>query len=358
MYSIVFLSSHSFWCSYMRIPLASGSKRLYEVHYKSTFVQCHPWGEEIKELSLPISHLCHVTHNKQAKEIIMRGNFCFKTHQKPGKSYVGQQLGESYSCVLDSSLLHSVLEPDTPCYKPIYDSELMFPGFYSWWGLAIDTSISQSLPREKMPAFLPGYLQQPPTSMYGGNAFISMFSNLLKSYASSRGCSSTDIYMKIGGTLRYKHEIGYVVIVCTTNDLEELKDYAAITHAPSTIFNTNGAIDSHGRLVNMSTVPIFTTGHINAATSYETLNFAFYFREENFFVCSSDTINRCKIDHPFCIRTVPLITWYNAHEDKLSKKWICPDKITKTDMDTQANVMQYYQNICSQRGLVPHFCMQ
>ena len=192
----------------MRTPRENGYKRFYEVHYKNGFVQYHPWGEDIRELKLPVSNLCHVTHDKQAGEIKApaSGQLYFKPHAKPGKSYNRKlAIGESYRCGLDSfpspELQDSVkyeLEMDTPCYEPISANEPMFPDFYSWWGPAIDiplelpgdgTNTPLQLPRDyyKMPKCLPGYLKDPPDSNYGSNAFISTFSNLIYSYAQSRG---------------------------------------------------------------------------------------------------------------------------------------------------------------------------
>ena len=58
--------------SYIMTRQENGSKRLYEVHYKNSFVQHHPSGEKIRgieRLVLPVSMLCHITHKSQAEEI-------------------------------------------------------------------------------------------------------------------------------------------------------------------------------------------------------------------------------------------------------------------------------------------------
>ena len=358
----------------MRTCRENGSKRLYEVHYKNGFVQHHPWGEDIRELKLPVSKLCHVTHNKQAGEIKApaSGHLYFKPHAKSGKSYNRKQLGESYRYVMDSlpvcelqDIVKCGLEMDTPCYKPISAYEPVFPDFYSWWGPAIDiplelpgdgTNTPLQLPRDyyKMPKCLPGYLKDPPDSNYGSNAFISTFSDLIYSYARSRGTDTDNIYLKIGGTLRYKLEIGYVIIVCTTDDLGVLGAYAPITHAPSTIFNPNGLIDNHdGEVIDTSAVPVFTTRHIDAWTSYETLNFAFYFRDQSPLVCSVDTIVARKFQHSYCIRKLPLATWYNQYERTFTNKWICPDKITMPDLTKHERVIAFAKSV---QGGLAHPC--
>lgn len=299
----------------MKEPPEYGKKRLYEVHYKSMLVQYHPWGEKIvseQPLNLPILRLCHVTHNEQAEEIrnTKSGYFCFKSHQKPGKSYYykkGCSLGESYVC--SKSQVSVPPQPDEKCYKMISNAELVFPGYYSWWGLFNDAK--QDIPNP------PGYLKQPPDFIYGKNAFTSQLFDLLGSYASARHCLKTEICLKIGGTLRYKREIGYVVIVCTTNDTV-LGDYAPITSVPD-IIQLNGMVDDGGKVVDMSKVPTFITRHINAATSYEILNFAFYFSEQGSLECTKGTIRQDKIEHSFCTRSEPRGTGSE-------RKWTCPDK--------------------------------
>lgn len=118
-----------------------------------------------------------------------------------------------------------VLGENTPCYQHIPCTDRMFPGYYSWWGLAIDQDNPPNIVNR--PWILSGYLRNPPESFYGTNAFVSTFHNLLESYANSRGCAPGDICLSMGGTLRYWREIAYVVIVCTVND-EALNNYNPI----------------------------------------------------------------------------------------------------------------------------------
>ena len=328
----------------MRTPQENGKKRLYEVHYKNSFVQHHLWGEKIRGIEglvLPVSMLCHVTHRSQAEQIrttYTRGQLHFMPNPKPGKSYIedGRPLGESYCCVLDST---SRLEPDDACYKPITDRETVFPGFYSWWGLALDSTTSQSLRRDKLPASLPGYLQDPPDSCYGSIAFVSDFQSLLTSYANSRGCKPDEIYLRIGGTLRYKKEICYVVIICTNNDLEVLQEYDPITS--SEIFDTADLVDRNGKVVNIASTPIFTTRHVDTFASYETLNFAFFFEDARTpFVCSVNGQD-IAIDHTRCVRKIPLVCWYDPQTQTFTTKWKCPDEITESHRKTDKNVREF-----------------
>jgi len=112
---------------------------------------------------------------------------------------------------------------------------------YSWWDLAVDQMLS---PPCIEPKYLLPYLQNPPESVYGNNVFKSKFCDLLQSYASSQGCR--DIYLKVGSPLRNKCEIAYVVIVCTSRDLEVLYRYNPITFVLPDVFNPNDLVDGNG----------------------------------------------------------------------------------------------------------------
>ena len=283
---------------------------------------------------LPVSVVCHATHKEQASQITLHrevgGYYRFTPHKKPGKSYIedGCSLGESYRCAQDG-----VPDADTPCYQSIPDTGQVFPGYYSWWGLASPgLTLDQKTCLSKNP---PPYLKTPPESVYGGYAYKSKFSDLLQSYASSRNC--VDIYLKVGGTLRYKCEIAYVVIVCTSHDLGALNSYYPITHAPRDVFNPSGLVDDDGKVINIARVPNFTTRYMNTYSSYETLNFAFYFSSPQAdFRCLSSTVEERLISHSFCIRKRPMAIWFDPDIGEFNTKWSCPDD--QEAQQTHANV--------------------
>ena len=291
-------------------------------------------------LVLPVSVVCHVTHKEQAEQITLHsgenGYYRFIPRKKSGKSYVedGCPLGESYRCTQDG-----VPDADTPCYQNIPATVPVFPGYYSWWGLA---SPGLTPDQETKLSWItnnpPPYLKRPPESVYGGYAFESKFCDLLQSYASSRGCG--DIYLKVGGTLRYKREIAYVVIVCTSHDLGALNSYYPITHAPPDVFNPNGLVDDDGKVINIARVPNFTTRYVDSNSSYETLDFAFYFDSLPANIrCLSNTVEMHQIDHPFCIRKKPMATWYDQNSRTFDTKWFCPDD--QKAQQTHANVTRF-----------------
>ena len=287
---------------------------------------------------MPASRLCHVTHSEQASQAASRGDgyYHFTPREKVGKSYVedGRPLGESYRCILNQ-----LPDTHTPCYRYVPDTEPVFPGYYSWWGLAVDPQISLPWIESEFP---PPYLRRPPESVYGGVAFETDFCDLLKSYAFSRSCR--DIYLKVGGTLRYKREIAYVVIVCTSRDLGALNSYYPITHASSDVFDPSGLVDEDGKVIDMTRVPHFTTRHVNTYTSYETLNFAFYFCSPlSDFKCPSRTVELHPIDHHFCIRKQPMVIWYHQNSGRFETRLSCPDN--ERALQTHANVTGYAMRV-------------
>ena len=300
--------------SFLKTQRENGWERKYEVVFYNQYVQHHPWGERPRPynhegFALSVSTLCHTTHKKQA-DTIEANMFQFTPNPKYGKTYdfiPGCPFGESYSCVQSA-----IPGPDSECYERIPRDRELFPGHYSWWGLVSEVDLQLDNP--------PPYLRSPPESMYGGHSFTIGFTNLLESYRDSRNCNKSKICLKIGGTLRYKREIGYVVIVCTTRkrDCEMLEKYDRITNAPPTIFNPNGLVDDDGIVVDLDAEPIFTTRYINASDSYENLIFAFFFPKLQYFTCSEDTIKRQPIKHDFCIRKV---------SPGFGETMVCPDEI-------------------------------
>ena len=279
------------------------TKRRHEVHFPYNFVQYDPCGH----LTFPVTKLCHATHKEAAEKIKDDNNYRFKSNRKNGKSYrqKRQPLGKSYCSIVDHA-------PDKgmPCYKNIPETDQVFPDYYSWWGLTVDEGLRPSWIKLET---LPPYLKTPPISVYGSHVFESNFCDLLRSYASSRRCG--DIYLKMGGTLRYKCEVAYVVIVCTSHDLEQLDSYKSITCAPPDVFDPNGLTDDKGKVINTARIPYFTAKHVNSYFCYETLNFAFYFPEESYLTCPSTTVQTKTIAHNFCITAI-----------LKEEGWSCPDK--------------------------------
>ena len=324
----------------------------YEIVYDSfiPFIY-HPWGEQpcqSEPLYIPVSQLCHVTHEKQGRRIMRnREIFQFETNSKVGKSleerYIenGCYCGESYRFVggdLSTPNEHMLYERIPPRGQVI-------PGLYTWWGLYVED------PPPGPQDTLPNYLKSPPNSIYGSTAFVISFHDILKSYASARdrSCSShKKVCLRVGGTMRYKREIAYVIIVCTTSDEKELFRYDTVTSRGEPI-DMQGLVNENGVIVDNARAPLFTTKYHNTFDSYETLNFAFYFPKECDFKCNSHAIQVKNVEHSGCIRKIQLKRFFCKERKELFFKKKCPDKIDAEEWRTH-KVVTEIENEHLQRG--------
>ena len=288
-----------------------------EVHF-AEYTTIHPWNELpeqwqhkegiLRKVKVPIKNLFHVTHNGEADEIC-KEKLEFKVCQKFGKVlgvYDGKKSpGESFR-----------YNPGTGTFIKISDTETVFPGFYSWWGIypkevdvgegftfvdKIDEVISQL-----QMAKVVEYLKARPDSRYGNRAFICKFQNILAAYAQSRGTEVCNVYMRKGGTLRYKYEICYVVIFCIDGDKEILSEFPQVSKP----FDTNGLTDDKGKIINPSATPVFCPEYIMTDVafknySYETTSFAFYYPDESSLQIDPQQCFEDTVDHKVCIKTKP-----------------------------------------------------
>ena len=314
-------------------------RKNYEVYFDK-FVPIHPWGN----LKLEISKLCHVTHKEEA-QIIRRTN-CFKPNKKLGKSD-GCNGGRSYRNIptrpsesdemeCDDQPTGGVEEANEYMYERISPREEMFPGFYSWWGLYVEKPIP-GLPDP------PNYLQVPPDSIYGTTAFIIPLDEILESYASSRSLRLHDLCLRVGGTMRYKREIGYVIIVCTQAD-EDLFRYDLITSSDAPdLLDVEGFIDGKGTIEDKRHFPSFTTRYYNQSASHETLSFAFYFPKKQNFTCQVNNVK--DVNHTGCIHRREMYSYYDRKTGEFKPYEICPDKIADKHRKKHEKALdEYYQN--------------
>ena len=312
------------FCSYFRdetIRTTTGhTKKMYEVHFPHIFTTSHPYETILPELEdaleLPINSLSHVTHNEEARAI---GEYqdlytVFKAAPKFGKKYAwdGSPMGETYRSIGD--------EPtDRANYMKISSCNKVFPGSLSWWGISPREWKNDDLKKFED---VPHYLRLPPQSRYGNNEFTGELSDMLESYKRSREVH--DVYLVIGGTLRYKREICYIVIACTRNDLKKnLRDFPCLSQSNQPILKLNGLVDSKGKgkVVNPQAVPVFIVNHVSPKDSWETLAFAFYFEDHSGLVCDREVIHHEKIAHTtdICVSKKPQINY---------KPWMCPNDLT------------------------------
>ena len=156
--------------------------------------------------------LCHVTHNEEAMAISeQEDKYIFKPRSKKGKSHDGWglPLGESYFTTQLPDLERE--------YTRVASNQDVLPqGSYTWW--------SFDIPKEKKFTVARNVLLSPPfkspeASMYGNVKFSCGLTQLLKCYLNaykSKFGSHLDAHIEFrcGGTLRYRYEICYVIIVC------------------------------------------------------------------------------------------------------------------------------------------------
>ena len=328
-----------YYCSYFKS--LTGQKGKYpEVVYRD-FVQQHPWGETPQNewtergctypnglrlgegfTRIPISRLSHVTHNKEAglirSTVQNQGCYTFKSKQRLGKQYVTDHLplGETYR-----HIERRIFSPITPCSL----DDPVFPGYYSWWGISVSEwyrlgeggeDLAGNIRQLRQRVEVSDVLSPEPRSRYGNNAFSIKLSDLLLSYKRSR----TDIderrhvYLRVGGTLRYKWEICYIVIVClqqdhTLNDLPEIED-------ANDIIDHNGLINRQGKVVDYWQTPEFKAKYIVTSMkddrgryhsfSWEQVVFALYYPSDDLVLqCKEGQIKEGTVDHSdrICIST-------------------------------------------------------
>lgn len=291
-------------------------KRYPEVLFPEIFTHRQPWdvnpefSEPQMPATIPIYRLSHITHSGEAQSICAAGDYTFIPKPKYGKSYQYGNNGRAstYKCT------------DNDRYEEILGSELVFPGSLSWWGIDVRAQYEEgckllgSISEQKDNGrYVPGYLANPTESQYGDIAFSTSLSQILQDYSEAR--LGHQPCLKVGGTLRYRNEICYVVIVCTEEDKLEMPN---ITEG-SPQFVSNGLVDENGCVVDYHKTPEFNATSIIKSEkagpdptgrnkylynyfSWEQLVFAFYFPKG--FICTdieqSQDIPHYKNNCPKC----------------------------------------------------------
>lgn len=337
---------------------------LYEVFFPRRYESNHPWGDEawekwqdsqfkvlheIKPVKVPIHKVSHVTHDREAEGIKHTGAyFTFKARQKCGKAYIkdGRPLGESYKEVCPYQ------------YEQIPETEPVLPGYYSWWGISltgvseakkIRQAIERELKRHRYELSLADYLKDPPESRYGNNEFSTKLANILQSYWRSRQCRTREVYLKRGGTLRYRQEICYVIVICTKEDLDRLSDFPNLKPEETEVFNSNGLLSENGSIKDYRAVPIFETEYPiqscnNQSCSWETMAFALYYPSDDFVIrCHKDNISyNGEVNHGYCTSTYPLMKYTDNRKclNDTEIVWKCPNHISEAEKAEDHKIRQ------------------
>lgn len=131
-------------------------------------------------------------------------------------------------------------------------------------------------------------------SGYGNNAFIISLSDILDDYQKARAHGTDRVCLKVGGTLRYRHEICYVVVVCMEGELDDMP----IVDENNEVFDHRGLLDTNGVVVDRSKTPQATTTDKTSGYSWENVAFGFYFPEQQQqLVCAANNIEWIKVRH-------------------------------------------------------------
>ena len=275
---------------------------------KITTSHCKEDVGDLRHISIPVMNLLHVTHKKEADKITNGSAFEFKPFPKLARRN------------------HGTWKKNAKEARYIEVIGKVFPGYYSWWsvhlsrstprgrGYTTHTDIEEAitaLKSKRLNVRISNYLKEKPESIYGSCAFESDFLGLLASYIKSRSPKDSnrsigDICIRMGGTLTYKFELCYVLIVSTTDDDDKLSKFAVLHD--SELFHTNGFVDDEGRVAAVRNCLTFHPKHnvtwiSGNACNYETAAFAFYFPDSDH-VMTLDACLKWPITHnnEKCIR--------------------------------------------------------
>ena len=238
-------------------------------------------------------------------------DYIFQAKPKTGKcgQYVvdGSPLGESYIC----NLKQASPDEDTRYQYVSEDQSLLPEGKYSWWGIRalVDSSTDGC--------------------RYGGHVFTASFPYMLSQFrlAHTKRKKTPEIFFKKAGTLRYKKEICYVILVCAdTDNLKQIRDLPPVTKEDHKIISFNGMLDPEGKVTDPEAKVYFNQQEF-IDNNWNHVVFGFYFSPQ----CESDSLklekNKVQYDedfrHNFCIGT------FRVKEEYLpcsyTKSWVCPD---------------------------------
>ena len=148
-----------------------------------------------------ISHLTHSTHAKQKKEICsVQEKACFIAKPKVKSQACDQAFKLQYVAEQwqEESIGHGVK---------------LYPGQYVWFSMK--PTLPQVDDRFNEADYPVPYVNG--TTFYGPWSFTFGYSELIKAYK-THICKAADVVLKNGGTLRYKKELCYVVIVTHSRD--------------------------------------------------------------------------------------------------------------------------------------------
>ena len=161
--------------------------------------------------------------------------------------------------------------------------------------------------------------------MYGTEKLTTNFKSVLRKFQWSRKDKDDrqppDVYLRVGGTLRYKKEICYVIVVHTDNEAtEEIESLPPLRN--SRHFILNGFLDIRGRIADWDTYPDFISRSFEDECK-DQFAFAFYFNDcDNPLKLDKVKVTMTQVDHTRCLRSFKVKPEFRPD---LSKSWYCPE---------------------------------
>ena len=289
--------------------------KVLEVAFENEFVSHYPWKAcppcGHMETPIPVVQLCHATHRRKAKQIMSsESKYNFKLFPRVGRfgDYYpdGSPVGHSYTCQLKGAV-----PTQETVYKYVSKYEFLLPkGKYSWWG--IDYPF-------------------PNISRYGAHMFKAGFPYMLQQFSHAHATDENTepgLIFKKYGTLRYKHEICYIALICAeSDDLTHVEHLPPVTEEGGYV-TLNGMLNADGKVIDHKITSSFNKQQY-LDDSWEQLVFGFYFSPD----CRTDLVlESAQVQHTHVYHDVNSCTGKFKVKDEHrpstldpNKRFICPD---------------------------------
>ena len=217
------------------------------------------------EVEIEVEEVNHITHYTHLVKIIDEGLRKLKFEPK-------EKLSRNNSYIKKDSSVISI--------RP---NMALLPGKYSWWGIELPSGFSPPQLEGQYPGLRPilSPLFKPSESIYGTVKIKTKFSELKQSYCQSRLASlgsltepdSGEVGFKIGGTLVYKREICFVIIMYMKGD----------PHAEANL-NDYPDFDFNNKLRIIRPFSGVDNGQKHIKSSWDTYVFALFFPLDDAFL--------------------------------------------------------------------------
>ena len=169
-----------------------------------------------------------------------------------------------------------------------------------------------SLPSKETEGFSATYYASEPfktDSNHGNVKFEISLANMIKCYQKSFNGPLRFIQLRRGGTLRYKHKINYIVIVCLENDSHQSQLHAFPVLHHDIKYKKNGEIAyieppvlklKNG--ISKTCIRNFSTNETTTQSfSWDTSTFLLYFPNEEYqLICPKDMASTNNVEHENC----------------------------------------------------------